>query len=513
MSANIFKQVELARPKSNTFNLSHHRKFSGNMGFLIPHMVLDVIPGDQVKLQTSQLLRMAPLIAPIMHKVKVYTHFWFVPNRLLWSNWENFITGGENGLLNPSPPTVTLDHTRTQVGSLADYLGLPTLSDETPNTITVSAFPFAAYAKIYNEYYRDQNLITPLPDVLTDGNNTSILDFNLQKRAWAHDYFTSALPWTQKGVEATIPLGDRAPIVFETDDESRPVIKTVGGGVPWGNITNFETDNDGNLMNQSGVKVGPDISSYHYVDLSEAVGATINDLRRSMRLQEWLERNARSGSRYTESILSHFGVRSQDSRLQRPEFIGGGSSNITISEVLQTSETSETPQANMAGHGINAANNGFKTYSVKEHGYIIGILSVIPEADYFQGVPKHYLRRNKFDYYWPSFANLGEQPIENQELYADTASGLQTGTFGYTPRYAEYKFMPSTIHGEFRSTLKMWHLAREFEGLPNLNKAFIECTPPNDIFAVTEDSEHFYVHAVNEVYARRLMPVFGTPLL
>lgn len=530
----IFNQIELRGVDSNTFNLSHDKKMTLDMGYLVPTMLIDTIPGDSMHFSTSQMIRFAPLIAPVMHKINVYTHFFFVPNRLVWENWSDFITGGEKGDDNSVFPYLSLGKTELTDSSLPDYLGLPSAKSTDSKTVQVSAIPFAAYHLIYNEYFRDQNLITDL-DVLdtnlADGSNDAkkAAFCTLKKRAWQHDYFTSALPWTQKGVEATIPLGTRANIVYE------PIIDGLVGSQKFRDAgTNNFNLVTGNIMAKlattttipsvAGTKdVSLDISETHQVDLTEAAAASINDLRRAFRLQEWLEKNARGGSRYTESMLVHFGVKSSDARLQRPEYLGGVSTPVVFSEIQQTSGSpvdpgtgyTPTPQGNLAGHGINVGGSNTLHHYSEEHGYIIGIMSIMPQTAYFQGIPKHFSKFDKFDYFWPSFANLGEQPITNQELYlnlADTA--LNGATFGYTPRYAEYKFQNNTIHGAFRSSLDYWHMARKLAALPNLNKTFIEADPDKRIFAVEDPAVNsLYAHVYNQVSAKRKMPVFGTPTI
>ena len=521
----IFSKVAMPRPQSNTFDLSHDRKFSGKIGELMPISVMEVVPGDKFNIKATNMTRFAPLITPIMHKASVYCHFFFVPNRILWPNWENFISGGEDGLADPTFPTVDLTiPTQYGVQTLADYLGLPTGNQ----LLNVSALPFAAYQKIYQDYYRDENLITKTDVSVTDGTQSTVDTIELssmKKRVWQHDYFTSALPWTQRGPEATIPLGTSAPIFYQNDPLNPTFVRDTATGNPLTNVnfdgvSSLQTGGSGAmyslLPNQTNIDI--DNSADLHADLSLATASSINDLRRAFRLQEWLERNARGGARYIEIITAHFGVRSSDARLQRPEFLGGSSTPITISEVLQTSANASepTPQGNMAGHGVSVGSSNYVSYRAEEHGYIIGIMSVMPKTAYQQGVPKHWKKLDKFDYYWPSFANIGEQPIYNEELYHENTSRDQE-VFGYTPRYAEYKYIPSTVHGTFRTSLNFWHMGRIFDATdkPVLNADFIECdaTEVDRVFNVPEGSEHLYVYLHNEVKATRLMPYFGTPTI
>lgn len=509
----IFSKVSMKRPKSSTFNLSHEKKLTCNMGDLIPVLVQECVPGDKFEVSTSQILRMMPMIAPAMHEVNVFTHFFFVPNRILWDKWEDFITGGESGLDATLAPKLSGISNPTDAGiftapgTLWDYIGLPQVPTGSPLPDgSVSALPFAAYQKIYNEYYRDQNLITPVVDTVVAGNNSFGDLVSMRKRAWQHDYFTSALPFAQKGNPVKIPLGTDAPIVFNDTGTTQVSV------LPGTSTGNLSRDVTGTL------KVGTDFaridnSDQLSVDLSNATSYAINDLRKAFKLQEWLEKNARGGSRYTESILSHFGVRSKDARLQRPEYLGGGMSPVMISEVLQTSEgTTSSPQANMAGHGLNVGNSGKWSKFCEEHGFIIGIMSVMPKTAYYQGIPRQFTKFDKFDYFWPEFEHIGEQEIKNKEVYFQSNPSNDDATFGYIPRYSEYKFNPSTVHGYFKSSLKFWTLVRDFSTAPALNKAFVEANPSRRIFAVDDPDEHtILVQMYHNIKARRLMSYYSDP--
>jgi hypothetical protein len=511
---NIFNTIQLKKPKKNYFDLTHDVKLSANMGELTPIMCMDVVPGDQINLSCESIIRFAPLTAPVMHRMDVTMHYFFVPNRILWPNWEKFITNnGPQGtgadLEAPFISSTLLTPAQAvnypTAASLADYLGVPPPSNTQVPT-KINALPFAAYAAIYNAYYRDQNLIAELNYQLIDGNNTagttlaSLLQ--LRKRAWEHDYFTASLPFAQKGAAVDIPLGEiqsNAPIYY---DQSSPIGTTLTGTpnsvfVPGSNSASTSTDL---FAATQGIDIAP---------------TTINDLRRAYRLQEWLEKNARGGTRYIESILSHFGVKSSDARLQRPEYITGVKTPVVISEVLNTTGTSgQLPQGNMAGHGISVSSGNAGSYYCEEHGWIIGIMSVMPKTAYQQGINKAFTRLEPLDYYWPSFANIGEQEVKMQELYAYTAN--KDTTFGYVPRYAEYKFMPSRVAGDFRTSLNYWHLGRIFANEPALNQTFIECGPDqtNRVFAVTSPTaQKLYCHVLNKVKAIRPMPKYGTPTI
>lgn len=527
----IFSKIEKTKLRTNTFDLSHDRKFSAKMGRLVPILCEDMIPGDTFHLNTNVMLRFAPMIAPVMHRVNVYCHFFFVPNRLLWDNWEDFITGGREGDFEAIPPTITFNNGDALKGTLYDYLGFPTEDSwvGTPSgtkNITASAFPFSAYQFIYNEYYRDQNFEDENDYKLIDGNN-GVIKSSLKEmrfRAWQHDYFTSALPWTQRGPEATVPLGTSAPLHFVDGTEDSSSLQTYaydrnGNPMTLAGNADFKVeagtgdiylDND---VEKQGARL--DVTNYTYADLSTATASSITELRRAFKLQEWLEKSARGGSRYTENIETFFGVRSQDARLQRPEYIGGYSSPVKISEVLNTTGTTELPQGNMAGHGISIGGSSRNSYYAREHGWIIGIMSVLPMTAYQGSLPRKFNRENRFDYYWPQFAHIGEQAIQNQEMNFSWSNDNKE-TWGYVPRYSEYKFINSSVHGDFRDTLDFWHLGRKFQGFrPPLNSAFVQCgdidIQVDRIFAVQDGTDYLWCHVFHNLKAKRPMPYFGNP--
>lgn len=509
MNKNIFNSIQVERQNRNVFDLSHDVKLSMDMGWLVPILVEECVPGDKFQISCESMIRMAPMIAPVMHHVNVTMHYFFVPNRIVWPNWEKFIVDPQGTAY--AHPYITLS-AEALVNPLnkkfVDYMGVPTPST-IPGLININALPFAAYLAIYNEYYRDQNLITELDYKLVDGSNNVDRFTTMRRRAWEHDYFTSALPFAQKGATIDIPLGEiklapnwiSPPVGAEPtfNDPSRP------GFMFGGNVTGVGST--GAILSSGGggrLAYDPDGSL-----INEPT--TITDLRRAFKLQEWLELNARAGTRYTENIFAHFGVRSSDARLQRPEYITGVKSPIVISEVLNTTGTQDAPQGNMAGHGVGVSSGAYGSYYCEEHGFIIGIMSVLPRTAYMQGIPKKFLKNDVFDYYWPKFAHIGEQEVKTVELYYQTDINE---TFGYVPRYSEYKYSPSRVAGEFRTTLDFWHMARKFANKPVLNKEFVECTPRKDIFAVTEqDNDVLWCHVYNKVKAIRPMAYYGSPMM
>lgn len=527
MQNRTFNQVKQDRLPKNTFDLTHSKNISLDHGQLVPSLLVDLLPGEDITIKASSLIRYSPLIAPIMHRVNVYMHYFFVPHRLLWDDFENFITGGENGQDNTVWANLKWNTGPAfKARSLSDYLGLPTGNQVggSPQEL-VSSLPFATYQKIYNDYYRDQNLEAEVnfkvPSGTMGGGSALNNLVKLRERAWQHDYFTSALPWTQRGPEAMLPLGQRADIVFDPIDGKTQQVRDINTLDPYFDA-NLGTDvSDGQLADRNVVgrpKILLDLNESHYADLSTATASSITDLRRAFKLQEWLEKQARGGARYFESNEVNFGEDSPDARLQRAEYIGGSKVPVKVSEVLQNSATDSTttPQGTMTGHAISAGSGGRMSYHAPEHGYVMGIMSVMPESAYSQGIPRQFSRRDKFDYYWKEFAHIGEQGIENQELYvSDVRGGDQNHeTFGYTPRYAEYKFINDSVHGDFRTSLDFWHMARNFSGLPPLDNDFIKMKQyeVDRIFAVQDSADNkLWCHLLNEVKVKRPMPIFANP--
>lgn len=498
----LFSSVSFRRPKKNKFDLSHEKKLTLDMGPLVPIMCMETVPGDSFRVRSEIMLRFAPMLAPIMHRVNVYTHYFFVPNRLIWDEWENFITGGREGTSEPVSPYLRQQDIAAEF-QLLDYLGLPDgLNDAAVDQINISTLPFRAYQLIYDEYYRDQNLAASIgvPKTSGDDNANQSLLMTLRQRCWEKDYFTSALPWAQRGGESSFPVDSEVTYL------NTSLVRTAGGAVPA----------DGDIKSLSGNLNNATSTSSRIENIDEiSASVDINTLRRSIKLQEWLEKNARGGARYVEQILSHFGVVSPDARIQRPEYLGGGKTPVVVSEVLSTfqDDAGAIPQGNMSGHGQSfGSTNGFAR-KFSEHGFVIGIMSVLPKTAYQQGIPRMFSRTSRFDYYWPEFAQIGEQEVKNKELYYNpaAAAGTADGTFGYQSRYAEYKFEPSTVHGEFRDTLDFWHMGRKFASAPALNESFVQSDPTSRIFAVTEGTQHLYCQLYNKVDAVRPMPYFGTP--
>ena len=490
--------------------MSHDVKLSFNMGDLIPVLLNEVVPGDRFQVQSEVMLRFAPMLAPIMHRVNVWTHYFFVPNRLVWNEWEDFITGGEDGQAAPVHPyfgsQFMQTNSRADNGTLADYLGVPNI-DSGITTANINALPFRAYQLVYNEWYRDQNLQTEITIPLTSGVDNTLDMLDLRKRCWEKDYLTSCLPWPQRGDAVTVPGSvnyDSISTVYKSDGTSYGDTQIAGTAHPWA---------PGTIYGANPPSAGGD---YVRIENIQDLEVDINDLRRSNALQRWLELAARGGSRYVEQVKAFFGVTSSDARLQRPEFLGGGKQNVMISEVLQTGETATTPQGNMSGHGISVGATNRFSRRFEEHGFVLGIVSVLPKTAYQQGVDRMFSRADKFDYYFPQFAHLGEQEVLNKEVkFQGGSTDDPDGVFGYQSRYAEYKHKPCSVHGDFRDSLDYWHMGRVFgTSVIPLNDTFVESDPTHRIFANTTPEDHkLWAQIYHKFNALRPMPYHADPRL
>lgn len=497
--------------KRSKFSLSHYKLATMNMGMIVPVGLTEVLPGDTLQQATSAFIRVTPLAAPVMHPVHVSIHHWYVPLRLIWDDFESFITGGEDGLDNSVYPTITAGSSGFAIGSLADYLGVPT----GVANLEVSALPFRAYDLIYNEWYRDENLVDEVV-ISTESGADTTTSLELQAHAWKKDYFTAASPWPQKGPAVTVPV--------ELGSQSSITLNITGNGAPTFNIggnatavaKGLATDNTkhdmqynipGSNNNYGLTWDNPALSGTAQLSGSELGNVDINKLREAFALQRFEEHRALYGSRYTE-YLRYLGIRASDARLQRPEYLGGGRQTIQFSEVLQTAEGTD-PVGTMRGHGIAAMRTNRYRRFIEEHGLVLTFMMVQPIPVYAQGLPRLWNRRFKEDFWQKELEHIGEQEVLNKELYA--ASEEPDGVFGYQDRYDEYRSHESSISGEFRDTLDYWHMARIFDNQPVLNQSFVYGAPTNRVF-MEQTQNQLYCMINHSIQARRLVSRRGNPI-
>nr|QJB18880.1 MAG: major capsid protein [Microvirus sp.] len=513
-----FTMIPKADIPRSSFDCQSTHKTTFDAGSLVPVYVDEVLPGDTFKLNMTAFARLSTPLFPIMDNMVLDSFFFFVPNRLIWSNWQKFMGQQAN-------PADSISYVIPQqvsptggyaIGSLQDYMGLPTVGQVTAGqTVSHCAFWPRAYNLIWNEWFRDENLQNSVTVDTGDGPDT-VANYTLLKRGKRKDYFTSALPWPQKGASVALPLGSSAPIKFnDLGSNAHPVTVQDSLNTPWG--LSLATPGLNIIPNTSNPTNGQPL----YADLSTATAATINQLRQSFQIQKLLERDARGGTRYTEIIRSHFGVISPDARLQRPEYIGGGTTTININPISQTSATGQTgattPLGSLAAMGTALAHNHGFTQSFTEHGVILGLVNVRADLTYQQGLQKMWSRSTRYDFYFPAFATLGEQAVLNKEIYV-TGTSTDNDVFGYQERWAEYRYYPSRISGLFRSTaagtIDPWHLAQKFTALPTLSSSFITENPPVDrIVAVgaAANGKQFIFDSFFNVRKTRPMPMYSVP--
>lgn len=522
-----FSRVPHINVERSTFDRSHGVKTTFDAGLIVPVFIDEVMPGDTYHISSTSFCRLATPLRPIMDNLYLDTHYWFVPMRLLWDNWQKFMGERINPTDDPdnySVPTISIDLSTIGPDTLASFMGMPPVTAG-PAVVDINVLPFRAYHLVWNEWYRDQNLQDSFVITKVDSGDSVDTYAKTQRRNKRHDYFTSCLPWPQKGDPVLIPISPTAPIiglgidfgtsaaitpnmpVRETTWQSGDPATTYAKGV-YANTTGVLGIN----VTQEPAGTGPIVPQI-FAQLAESTSITINDLRTAFTIQQLLERDARSGTRYIELLKGQWGVSSSDGRLQRPEYLGGGTARVNINPIAATFAGGEIAQGDLGGVGTVVGKGGFKK-SFEEHGYVIGVVSARADLTYQQGIERMWWRKSRFDFPFPVFANLGEQAVLNREIYV-TGTATDTEVFGYQERYAECRYKPSRITGLFNSgvaaSLDVWHVAQDFSALPVLNDSFIREDPPIDRVIAVQTEPHFLCDMYFNFHYTCALPTHGVP--